>query len=231
MGKKKIVFGSLGGLFLFGMLFCMFNIVYTSVNPRVLYDARELALVGGIMCVCASVGMLIFDRVIEDKGRLLKLRKAVFYSTFAVYMVVVVTALFGTAVFPRYYSGSVRSQIAFADRIRMGIAQANFVPFKVITTYVRAYFNGSINRYSVVVNLIGNLVFFMPMGIFLPVIAQKLKINASVTMLIFLVLIELMQLITGLGTFDIDDIFLNFLGFVIVYLIRNTKPVKKLIKL
>ena len=209
----------------------MLNIVYTTVNPRVLYRGSELALIGGIMCIFGSVGMLMFDRAIDNKEMLLKLRKTVFYSAFAVYMVVVVTALFGTAVFPRYYSGSVRSQIAFADRLRMGVAQANFVPFRVITTYIRAYFNGSIDRYSVVVNLLGNLIFFMPMGVFLPVIARKLHINACVTMLIFLVLIELLQMITGLGTFDIDDIFLNYLGFVIVYLITKTKPVKKLIKL
>ena len=213
------------------MLACMADILYTTINPWALYSGFGLALIGGIMFVSGSVGMLMFERAMTDEKKILRLRKAVFYSVFAIYMVTVVTALFGTAVFPRYSAGAGSSRLSFSERLRSGIAQANFVPFRVIMTYVRAFFKQSMPNSTIIVNLLGNLVFFMPMGMFLPVIMRRSRISPCIFMLVFLVLIEGLQLLTGRGTFDVDDIFLNFVGFLIVYLIMKIKAVRKLIKL
>ena len=226
MKKKGFLFWGMGGALIIVMLVCIADILVTTLNTRMFYSGSELALIGGIMCVSGSVGMLMFEKVITDKKRLLTLRKVVFYCAFITYMVTIVTALFGTAVFQRY-----SSEKSFSERIEAGLAQANFVPFRVIMTYVRAFFRNTMSKGTIMVNLLGNLIFFMPMGIFLPVVIRKTRLNPCLTMLLFLILIELMQLLTGRGTFDVDDIFLNFVGFLIVYLITKTKTVKKLIKL
>ena len=104
----------------------------------------------------------------------------------------------------------------------------NFVPFKTITTYVSAIFTGNMNVDIPIRNLIGNVFLFFPMGIYLPYFNQKLrnlKTYASF-MAIFIIIIEILQLFTRVGSFDIDDFILNMLGAVIGYAVWKTKFVQ-----
>ena len=226
MRTKKIILTGLGAVCFIVTLLCIAEILVTTVCSRIFFDAYGLALIGGIMCVSASAGMLFFEKVIANEKRNKALRKIVFYTVFVTYLVMVVTAVLGTAVFMRYSSTRTLS-----ERIRTGMHTGNFVPFHTIMGYIRSYAAGNVFLNTVVINLVGNLVFFMPMGIFLPVITRRRWYIACPVMLVFLFLIESLQLVTGRGSFDIDDIILNFAGFLIVYLITNIKAVKKLIKI
>src|SRR3989339_819050 len=70
-------------------------------------------------------------------------------------------------------------------------------------------------------NLLGNILFFIPFGFLLPVLLSK--INSAKNILIasatFSLLLELLQIFLHLGSFDIDDIFLNTVGALIGYLV------------
>ncbi|WP_410511697.1 VanZ family protein [Paenibacillus sp. BR2-3] len=91
----------------------------------------------------------------------------------------------------------------------------NLVPMKTIKQYIihREHFNFD----TWVKNLFGNIVLFIPMGLFMPVLNQRLGkififIGAAAAILF---LVELVQLLTRVGSFDVDDIILNTLGAVI----------------
>ena len=74
---------------------------------------------------------------------------------------------------------------------------------------------------AVIVNVVGNVVAFMPFGYFIPRIC-KIHIGAFSVVLFsfeFSVLVEFLQLITKLGCFDVDDLILNTLGTVLGYVI------------
>jgi glycopeptide antibiotics resistance protein len=63
------------------------------------------------------------------------------------------------------------------------------------------------------INLLGNIVVFIPFGWLLPrCISGRWKKGYSV-FFIGLLFLETLQLITRRGTFDVDDIILNSLGF------------------
>ena len=66
-------------------------------------------------------------------------------------------------------------------------------------------------------NLGGNLLGFVPLGILLPLLFRRFNSLFSVTALVFVVSLsyELIQLCTGLGIFDVDDLILNTAGGVI----------------
>lgn len=67
--------------------------------------------------------------------------------------------------------------------------------------------------------LILNIIMFLPLGILLPLISprfHKLK-NTMTIALGFTILIETVQLITGFGVFELDDILNNILGALIGY--------------
>ncbi|MGI6097262.1 MAG: VanZ family protein, partial [Dethiobacteria bacterium] len=88
------------------------------------------------------------------------------------------------------------------------------IPFKTIGTYIKAIFDGRMNMGIPIRNLGGNLVLFLPMGIYLPVLIKKMKSlkTYSIFMLCILLSVEAMQLITRRGSFDIDDFILNMVG-------------------
>lgn len=81
------------------------------------------------------------------------------------------------------------------------------------------------------VNLLGNIICFMPFGFLLPTISRKkvFKNILSVTLLtmVFSMLIETAQLVLKVGAFDVDDILLNTLGGMAGYIVMKLTKIRK----
>ena len=92
----------------------------------------------------------------------------------------------------------------------------NLIPFKSIGEQL-SHFSEGWARF----NLLGNIIPFVPFGFLLPVVSEK--INSFIKILFagfgFLLFVEVFQFFTRLGSFDVDDIFLNMLGIFIGYLL------------
>lgn len=94
----------------------------------------------------------------------------------------------------------------------------NLKPFTEIKRYIN--YSREIGSFNVILNLIGNVVCFMPFGFVMPILSDKQRNIFKVTFLSFLcsVIIELIQLVSKLGSCDVDDVILNtmggFLGYV-----------------
>jgi glycopeptide antibiotics resistance protein len=96
---------------------------------------------------------------------------------------------------------------------------ANLIPFLEILRFCR--YAGQLSPLTVFLNLVGNILGFLPFGFFLPVIARKNRRFLKVTLLGCLtsVLVELVQLVTRTGVCDIDDVILNTAGAALGYLL------------
>lgn len=72
---------------------------------------------------------------------------------------------------------------------------------------------------AVTLNLAGNVVAFMPFGFLLPLVMKNCKGWLLVTLLTMTasLVIETIQLVAKVGSFDVDDIVLNTLGGVLGY--------------
>ena len=88
------------------------------------------------------------------------------------------------------------------DVILEGLDTANFTPFKTIRMYIDyAYMLNSFE------NLVGNILVFVPFGFLLPYVWKKagsfwvMLLNA----VIFVLGIEVFQLFSAFGAFDVDD--------------------------
>ena len=90
----------------------------------------------------------------------------------------------------------------------------NFVPFKTILPYLLGYKGFIIAS----VNLLGNIALLIPIGFLIPFIYSNITWKKSLILAITAGLsIEVMQVVLGVGIFDIDDIILNALGVMIGY--------------
>ena len=86
----------------------------------------------------------------------------------------------------------------------------NVVPFREIKRF-----------WIYVTNLLGNVVGFVPFGFMLPLIVRRARGFFLITLLGFALslFVEVVQLITKVGCFDVDDLILNTLGAAVGYIL------------
>lgn len=124
------------------------------------------------------------------------------HGVFAAYCLMMLALLFHRAGY--------EPDLAYADQLRW-----NLIPFHTIRLYWRAFQSGSPSlRMISVINLGGNIIMFIPLGFLLPPVFPKLKNLTSVlvTTAAIIICVELIQLLTLVGSCDIDDLILNMLG-------------------
>lgn len=95
----------------------------------------------------------------------------------------------------------------------------NLTPFQEIS---REWNSLSLHRPGAAIHLVGNVLAFIPLGVFIPVLTgNKLFSGVKVFMLSLLLSLsyEVTQLLTGMGVFDVDDLMLNTLGGFIGYIV------------
>jgi glycopeptide antibiotics resistance protein len=69
--------------------------------------------------------------------------------------------------------------------------------------------------------ILGNIVPFMPFGFLLPIVYSKINsfFKVFITGILSILFIELFQLFTNVGSFDVDDILLNIVGIMCGYVV------------
>ncbi len=97
----------------------------------------------------------------------------------------------------------------------------NLEPLRTIKNYLLAYHYGNISLRLVIINLAGNLVAFAPMGFFLPALYkwQRSIFFFFATMTQSVMAVEVLQVYSGAGSCDIDDLILNVAGALIIYIV------------
>lgn len=118
------------------------------------------------------------------------------------------------------FNGSVyelqnRIDISILDR-KNGVFHYNLIPLHSISIQIKR-----LNQWWALKNFLGNITIYIPFCILLPIAFSEMQkfyktIFITVTAIIT---IEFFQLITCLGTFDIDDIILNSIGGIIGYIV------------
>ena len=148
-----------------------------------------------------------------------KFARPILWTIFIIYCFVLVYVLF--------LSRGTRDGFTFAEYMRRF---TNFIPFKTIVEYVKRYIDGY--RNLSVLNLLGNLALFVPMGMALPCLSRKLNRfwKVTLTVLGMVVVVELVQGLLRVGSIDIDDVIFNVVGAMVGYGIIVIPFINKLLK-
>ena len=110
---------------------------------------------------------------------------------------------------------------------------SNVIPFATIIEYIIGVISDDINTSIVIINFATNLLLFAPMGFFIPLLFKNKITNIKQFIILIIILslfVEILQFITYRGSTDIDDIILNTIGAIIVYILMKTKLVKKILE-
>ena len=92
--------------------------------------------------------------------------------------------------------------------------QANVLPFKTILRYLHGD-----PRWSIaIINLVGNVILFVPIGFLVPFVFREITWQKSLALAAGIGLaMEGMEAVFRVGIFDIDDVILNASGVMIGY--------------
>ncbi len=126
---------------------------------------------------------------------------------FWIYMILLMYLLF----FSEYYGRTAGT----------GEYRYNLKLFREITRFW--VYRKQLGMAAVLTNLVGNVVCFMPFGFFLPNMYPVFRKHGSLVILLGFLLtcfVEVSQLISHVGAFDVDDIFLNTCGAILGYLLN-----------
>lgn len=135
------------------------------------------------------------------------LQKTIYYMLFVIYSLTMLWLLFGRQQYHR-------------DMMDMLV---NLQPLKTIRTYLYVLQNREevyLLRIAAF-NLFGNVVLFIPYGIFLPYLFNRLRSLWKVMLFgaVTIVCVELLQIATLRGSCDVDDLILNMMGILIGYIV------------
>ena len=172
-----------------------------------------------IMLFVFSFSLYIGSYYLQEENSVnsAKIMKTTLIIMFVIYIAYILTLLFTDT----YYN---RNEI-FEPRI-------NLIPFKTIGLFLESANTHSLPVTSIITNLLGNFVAFMPFGFYLPLFFNKFKkiYWFLLGVILIVALVEILQLIFMCGSCDIDDLILNVFGALIFYLIMNNKIVKPYIE-
>jgi glycopeptide antibiotics resistance protein len=94
----------------------------------------------------------------------------------------------------------------------------NLVLFKEIRRFIE--YREELGAFAVFTNLFGNILIFVPFGFFLPMGSKQRSFFVTVYYSFSLSLcVEVFQLITKVGCFDVDDLLLNTIGGTLGYIL------------
>ncbi len=99
-----------------------------------------------------------------------------------------------------------------------GWRKANTVPFRTIKLYKKGLDRNNSNAEY---NLLGNFIGFIPFGILFPLFLPWFRHGIKMLLAGFMLSLgfETLQLLTGLGVWDVDDLLLNTAGVVAGYIV------------
>lgn len=134
-----------------------------------------------------------------------------------VYVILMVLLLYAKGVSTCAYRIELAKSQGYWETVRR---YTNPVPLKTIRPFLSLV--SSFSLYDKIMNqIVGNILIFIPTGIFLPFYHEKLRrpVIFCVTALLLILFVEISQVLSFLGSFDVDDILLNICGCLIGWLL------------
>ena len=177
------------------------------------------ATISLLMLIIFSMSLYIgsFYLQSENKTYSAKIMKISFIILFITYSIYVSSLLFSNIYFGR------------DEILNVGI---NLIPFKTIFLFLTSASEHTLPNSDILINLLGNLITFIPLSFYLPLFFKKAKKFSFCILIVTLIIIfiEIMQLLLKCGACDIGDLILNVLGASIFYPVFNNKKTKKIVE-
>lgn len=218
----------------FSVLFAVYMValgLYVDFHPTWYMSLWEKIVIYVSPMLLLLWDMKLHLKHLEDTQEKIRLQRRMLKGIFAIYLIALMTLLFLGSTFRRGFEDRNIWQVEPFSQDHIDY-YCNLKVFKSVRMYYHAFVNHTMTMRIIVLNLVGNLIAFVPFGLFVPLIYRK-RIHNILQFTILAILcstaMEFVQFITMVGQADIDDVILNVLGAVIMYLIVYIPPIHRMI--
>ena len=191
-------------------------VIITGILPNFILDTKVMLGCLFIPIIISSIVMIIEIKKSKNIIEKEKIKKFWLKNLFGMYCLTLFAILFLENEY-RLIDTSYKGNPFTKEHLET----VNIIPFKTIIVFL---LNWNIKVF--IVNIGINLLIFMPMGIFIPILFKNNINNLKQFIFIMIVIsltVEIMQFITFKGVADIDDVILNVFGSIISYLFIKYK--------
>ena len=216
--KKVLLIINIIIFYLLGLAVLAFY-MYLELAPRVGMDEIDRIILLLLLALFCYLGTILLSKFLKNN----KSMKIYLYGIFIIYII----TLIQLTLFDSDYGRSGLNIFDWSkENLEVYLENNNLIPFKTISLYI------SRQDRVAIINLLGNLIAFAPMGIFLPLLFKKQnKLKKFILTNIAIILaIESLQFLSLSGHFDIDDLILCTLGMMLFYVIYNKTKEKFYVK-
>ncbi len=206
-----------------GFFIIFSSVVFLEISPFYLVPMRGKILLSAVMVVLLLTSSVMHTHIQPTLKEKYKTMGRATWILFIVYIFYLTLMLFFDVYFGRLifaFNGSYSEYIT---------TKINLIPFHTIGEYWQRMQHG---LYDISwVNVLGNIVAFAPMGVFIPVLLPKFRVfhRYLLLMLVVITCLELMQLLLMVGICDIDDLILNTFGAMLMFWTLKLKIVQKIL--
>ena len=224
MIQKKTVQRVFGAVLLAAAGAVMVWQLYTILILGMIHVASGLLLIA-MVCAPLFLGVFLLARSFDNPAAQRKVVRTSLAALFGFYLAALAIELILARIDYLHFS---RAAELYRENFDL---MTNFRPFETVLLYLRALKYNYIGPGIPLSNLLGNMLLFMPMAVFLPClfrVMQKFWVFV-LAMAGMLMMVEALQLLLSCGSCDVDDILLNLTGTLIVYGILKIPFFKRLL--
>lgn len=213
--KLMLGFGLLAYLASFFLIIYYIIIEFSIIN---IYSPLYRVATVFVIIIFMYIGGVLLKSV--DNNRVNKIYKLNLYIWFILWIIMILNLTLFDKYFNRHYNYK-----EFSHYIKNSF---NIVPLSTISNYFVALRNDNLRKITFFYNIFGNVLAFIPLSLFVPRIFKIINkwYKYFIVSSIFIIFIEVMQMIMRCGSCDIDDYILNILGTMIFYFVFNNKFIK-----
>ena len=201
---------------------CVYSVCMEHLSTGGVSVADKL-LTAGVFIVCLGIATVLACSAYTAAEQRRVLKRFFFWALFAYYLFILLEMLFFDVGFGRSIYGRAGGWREYLE------SSVNLNPLETIRMYVRGWQLGYVNVNNMVINIVGNLLAFFPMGLLLPVLFPQLRkaVAFTLTVAAMIVLVEITQMLTMVGSCDIDDFILNMLGALTAYVFTKLPFIRR----
>lgn len=190
--------------------------LYAAIDPEYTLNISERFLCAAAVILPLGCSAFLIAREMPNEEKKQRIYHIFFWILFVYYVIQMIYMLFFAREFSRQGANLLDGR--YLDNLKIQWEyRCNLTPFQTIDLMMNAYANDMSSLANI--NIIGNIVAFMPFAFFLPKLFpsmnQTKKFIGIMTCLI--ISVEVIQFFTLSGTMDIDDFILNMAGTVFLF--------------
>lgn len=206
---------------------CAVSAMLANALKLITFAHGEKIFTGVLVVVSGYAAAVLTALSCDNKSRRENIIKRQIIFTFIFYLIMLIDfTLIDDGMGRNIFNVFSLNTNAFRDYVN---TSTNLVPFYTVRLFINGYKNGQLALSVMLENIFGNFVAFMPLTFFTACLFKRFTkwYSVTITVIVSVMTVELLQFLFLTGSSDIDDVILNVAGAMCLYAVLRIKKISR----